>query len=322
MWYLIRLIRLSHLLAFILIFLTVRYAIVRPWLEEYHFSEPLSLIRFSLLLLGGLLLACGAILVNDYFDWHDDRIARPEKVIVGRHISRRTIILLHGLLTTLGTLLLCSVAFLFNNFYLVLLFPFIARLLWYYSKVYKQRFVIGTPLHFLFLFSIPLLPLLFEFYAINTYLWQSLSVNSISVLDFLIEGLIYALFVALIGMTLAFEKQIISYAKQTNLRTETLPEKFGIVNAKIVVVVLKSILILLALLITGFSTITTKEKNNFALLLSSYTLLFIILPLVFSAIISYSNKNNTAKFARSLTTLVAIFGLLFPWLSIVLTSFQ
>jgi 4-hydroxybenzoate-octaprenyltransferase len=313
LWWFVRLMRPSHQMALVLIFLSVRYGIVRPWLAAHALTDPLTAGHFLLVLLGGLLLSCGAVLINDYFDWHDDRIARPENVIVGRHFSRGAVILWHGILTSLGVLLLCIEAFFLKSYYLILLFPFVARLLWYYSKLYKQRFWLGVPLLFIFLFSVPLLPLLFEFRAIDQMLWKELSVNSLSVLDFLFVGMLYALFVSLLGVLRAFEKQIIYYAQRTSLRTETLPDRFGLQPAKMTVLTLKILLLLLVFFVLVLLTIRGDGASSLSSLFSLlYLVLFVGIFLVISTIIGVRNSENAPRIARFFTTLAALFVVLYP----------
>lgn len=316
--WLLRLMRPAHQVALVAIFCGVRYGIVRPWLETNFLQDPFPGAQFLILLAGGLLLSCGAVLINEYFDWQDDRIARPENVIVGRHLSRRTVIVWHGVLTTLGVLALCYLAFVWRNFYLLFLFPFVARVLWYYSKLYKQRLVFSVPLLFLFLFSAVLLPLLFEFLAINQRLWQAIVVNGLSVWNMLIPGVAYALLIALFGLTRAFEKQIRYYAQRTTFRTETLPDRIGVQPAKMVVLALKTVLFLL-LFAVGASLYTQQVEVGW--IAPVYLALFIGLPLVGSAVVGMGTSEQSPRWARFLTTVAALFVILFPLLTSVLGWF-
>ena len=305
--WLLRLMRPAHQVALVAIFCGVRYGIVRPWLETNFLQDPFPDYQFLILLLGGLLLSCGAVLINDYFDWQDDRIARPESVIVGRHLSRRAVIVWHGVLTTLGVLVLCYLALEWSNLYLLFLFPFAARVLWYYSKLYKQRLVFSVPLLFLFLFSAVLLPLLFEFLAINRLLWQALAVNSLSVWEVLLPGLTYALLIALLGLTRAFEKQICYYAQRTTFRTETLPDRIGLQPAKMVVLALKVVLFLIVFTVGIY--LLRSEAGRIS---SFYLGLFVGLPLVGSAIVGMGGSDASPRWARFLTTVAALFVILLP----------
>lgn len=317
LWWLIKLMRPAHQAALVLIFLSVRYGIVQPWLSDHSLFDPLSSGHFLILLLGSMLLSCGAVLINEYFDWHDDRIARPENVIVGRHLSRRTVIVWHGILTTVGVLLLCLEAFFLRSYYLILLFPFVARLLWYYSKLYKQRFWIGVPLLFLFLLSIPLLPLLFEFIAISSQLWTVLSVNELSVIDFLSVGLLYALLIALMGVLRAFEKQIIYYSQRTTFRTETLPDRFGLQQAKLTVLSIKIVLVLLLFFIV-LHLLIKGDGALFSPISLLYVLFFTVLPMLTSIIYGLRNQENTPRIARFFTTTASLFIIVYPLVRVAL----
>ncbi len=306
--WLVRLMRPAHQLALVLIFFSVRYGIVAPWLDSFSFTDPLTNLHFAIVLLGALLLSCGAVLINDYFDWHDDRVSRPENVIVGRYLSRRSVILWHGILTSLGVLLLCYEAFYWQQYYLLLLFPFVARLLWYYSKLYKQRFWIGVPLFFVFLFSVPLLPLLFELLAINRTLWTLIALNDASVVSFLWLGLFYSLLLAFLGLLRAFEKQLIYYTERTHLRTETLPDRYGAQGAKMTVLSFKLLLLVLLFIFCVY----VREKMHLAEVL--YVSLLIGIPLLVSLVVGLLSNKPALRWARFATTLTALFVLLAPWL--------
>lgn len=312
LWF-IRLMRPAHQAALVVIFLAVRYGIVRPWLQMNYLEDPLPEHQFFLALLGSLLLCCAAVLINDYFDWQDDRLARPEAVIVGRHLSRRTIIVWHGVLTVLGLLPLCYLSFVWGNLYLLFLFPFGARVLWYYSKLYKQRLIYSIPLLFLFLLSVPLLPLLFEFLAINRSLWQILSVNNLSVFGFLVSGGFYALLIAFLGLTRAFEKQIRYYAQRTSFRTETLPDRFGLQSAKMVVLSLKLLLFLL-LFVIGVYFYGIAPNAQAGLIPLLYLGLFVGMPLLLSTVLGVLPTEQMPRWARFFTTTTSLFVILLPLL--------
>ncbi len=312
LWF-IRLMRPAHQAALVVIFLGVRYGIVRPWLQMHYLEDPLPEYQFFLALLASLFLCCAAVLINDYFDWQDDRLARPEDVIVGRHLSRRTVIVWHGGLTVLGLLPLCYLSLVWGNLYLLFLFPLGARVLWYYSKLYKQRLIYSVPLLFLFLLSVPLLPLLFEFLAINKVLWQILAVNNLSVFGFLISGGIYALLIALLGLTRAFEKQIRYYAQRTSFRTETLPDRFGLQSAKMVVLSLKLLLFLL-LFVIGVYFYGIAPNAQAGLIPLLYLGLFVGMPLLVSTVLGVLPTDHAPRWARFFTTTTSLFVILLPLL--------
>ena len=52
-------------------------------------------IDFLLLVVSTVLIAAGGNIINDYFDVKADRINKPEKLIITKHIDRRWAILTH-----------------------------------------------------------------------------------------------------------------------------------------------------------------------------------------------------------------------------------
>ncbi len=86
----IRLVRLFNLLMMALIMLTVRYAIVIPFLQVAGIIELPSLFAFSLFLIAVLATAAAGNVINDIADIEIDRINKPQKLILGEKISVKT----------------------------------------------------------------------------------------------------------------------------------------------------------------------------------------------------------------------------------------
>ena len=71
--------------------------------------------EFALLLLSTLLIAAAGYIINDYFDTKADRINKPEKVFVGRTISRRWALMLHVAFSSVGALMAIYLAWRCGN---------------------------------------------------------------------------------------------------------------------------------------------------------------------------------------------------------------
>lgn len=84
-------------------------------------------------------IAAGGYIINDYYDVKIDLINKPERVVVGRGISRRYAILLHILLSGFGILLglLLNWKVGASNFFAVFM-------LWWYSNQLKRLPFIGN----------------------------------------------------------------------------------------------------------------------------------------------------------------------------------
>jgi 4-hydroxybenzoate polyprenyltransferase len=95
--------------------------------------------KLFFLSLSTVLIAAGGYLINDYYDIKIDYINRPQKVVVGRSISRRSAIGLHTTFNFLGIAIG------------ILLSPWIglvnltsATLLWLYSNYLKRQPLVGN----------------------------------------------------------------------------------------------------------------------------------------------------------------------------------
>lgn len=103
--------------------------------------EPRLLLDWHLALLSTatVLIAAAGYIINDYYDVKIDLINKPERVVVGRGISRRYAILLHSALSMVGILfgLVLSWKIGVVNFFSVFL-------LWLYSNLLKRLPFVGN----------------------------------------------------------------------------------------------------------------------------------------------------------------------------------
>ena len=108
------------------------FFIIVPIHNHYGSTPDLMLWQVGLLVLSTVLIAAGGYVINDYYDVKIDYINKPEKVIVGKTISRRTTMLLHALLSYGGIFIALLV-----SWKLALADTLIVMLLWYYSNRLK-----------------------------------------------------------------------------------------------------------------------------------------------------------------------------------------
>ena len=96
-------------------------------------------VHLYLLILSTVSVAASGYMINDYYDVKIDYINKPEEVVVGKSIKRRTVMFLHSILNALGIaiglMLGLKVGFII----------FIAAfLLWFYSNSLKRLPFIGN----------------------------------------------------------------------------------------------------------------------------------------------------------------------------------
>lgn len=102
---------------------------------------PEALTDFSLFLLttSTVLIAAGGYIINDYYDVKIDYINKPERVVIGRSITRRYAILFHTMLSVMGILI-----GLFLSWKIAALNILSTFLLWLYSNNLKRLPFIGN----------------------------------------------------------------------------------------------------------------------------------------------------------------------------------
>jgi 4-hydroxybenzoate polyprenyltransferase len=122
----------------------MQFAVLNPILQIFGFDVVFENSMLSLLIAATVLIAAGGYVLNDYFDIKIDTINRPEKQIVGNIISRRYAMILHQVLTGLGTFCGLLLAYFARSYTLAFIFIVVPGLLWFYSASYKRQFMIGN----------------------------------------------------------------------------------------------------------------------------------------------------------------------------------
>ena len=130
------LVRWPNLLIMLLSLVLVRAGLLLPGLSA---GAALLVPRFGLLVLSALLVAAAGYIINDYYDVKIDAINRPDRLVVGRVVRRRTAMLAHLVLSGAGVLL---AAFLSPLLGAVTLGA--AALLWGYSARFKRVALVGN----------------------------------------------------------------------------------------------------------------------------------------------------------------------------------
>jgi 4-hydroxybenzoate polyprenyltransferase len=130
---------------------------------EFHLPE----LHFALTVLVMVLLAAAGNMINDYFDLKVDRLNKPDRVLVGRKVKRRIVMLAHHSFNIFATLLAGFVAWRENQPWLVLVPVIMAALLWFYSLWFKRKLWIGNFIVALLVAVVPLWAGVFEIPAMQ-----------------------------------------------------------------------------------------------------------------------------------------------------------
>ena len=140
----IQLIRLPNLVFLAVIQLIMHQVVIIPVLQTFGFEPSNNYMNIFLLIAATVLIAAGGYVLNDYFDVKIDAINKPSKQVIGKTVSRRSVMVLYQVLTVTGVVSGLILSYLTKSFTLAFIFVIIPGLLWFYSSNYKRQFLIGN----------------------------------------------------------------------------------------------------------------------------------------------------------------------------------
>lgn len=146
------------------------------WYLEAQIVEAQNLgigsFEFFLLVFSTVLIAAAGNIINDYFDVRADRINKPEKLIIGKYIKKRVAIVTHWGINLVAFLMAVYLSIRLNTFWYVFIHLLSINLLWYYSTLFKRKFLIGNILIAGLTAMVPLLVGLY-YYLHDNVIWQT-----------------------------------------------------------------------------------------------------------------------------------------------------
>lgn len=263
-------------------------------LSYYCFTDYLTLtdlvsIKFLLLCASVVLTAAAGYIINDYLDVSIDLTNKPNKVIIGKTISRRWAMLLHFSFNGIAILLGC---------YIKPSIGFIVALctvtLWLYSVYYKKMFLTGNLLvAALSAFVIALLP----------WFNQQTSIYLVWV---------YSIFAFGISLIREIVKDAEDLRGDAKFSCKTLPIVLGIRKTKKILLALVAIYLFLivAHLTWGYGFISFRHSYNH-LFYAAYMFLAVIIPLCYCLyLLNKADVKNDFKQLSGWCKFIMLSGLL------------
>lgn len=288
--YFLKLIRWQNLVIIALTQYLMRYGIIEPLMYSLGqnagmiFILQTSNLNFFILVLSTISIAAAGNVINDYFDLKIDRVNKPEKIIVGRHIKRRVAMVMHIILNALGLLLGAYVAYRTGMWKLALIHLFAVMSLWFYSTHFKHNVFTGNLIIALLAAIIPLIVGLYEIPQIN-YRYGIVLNEFETSFNFISYWIIaYAVFAFLFTLAREITKDIADMEGDKNYGSYTLPIAYGINIARYISIGIYAI----AFSLIVFAWI--KFINDKTTLL--YIILFIALPLGITVYKTLGAKNR------------------------------
>jgi 4-hydroxybenzoate polyprenyltransferase len=167
-----KLLRPLNLLIIAFTMYAMRWGVLYGLLEkkQYYPSLQCPEWKFALAVLMMVLLAGAGNLINDYFDVRVDRVNKPNRVLVGRQIKRRVVIVAHHALNIIATLTGLYLAYDVHYWPIVFVPIGIAAILWFYSLKLKKEVFTGNFSIALIVAVVPLWAGIFEIPQISQLL--------------------------------------------------------------------------------------------------------------------------------------------------------
>lgn len=101
---------------------------------------------FFWLVFSTVIIAAGGNIINDYFDVRADRVNKPDRLIITKHVKKRTAIFLHWTINFVAFSIALYLSWIMDSFWYLFIHLFSINVLWFYSMYFKRRFLIGNVL--------------------------------------------------------------------------------------------------------------------------------------------------------------------------------
>ncbi len=294
MLHFLNLIRYKNLLMIAIVQLLIKYALFEP----FGVDITLNWFGFALLILSTLCIAAAGNIINDIYDIETDTVNRPNKVIVGKHISEKTANTLFIVFNVIGVGIGFYLSHLVGRSGFFALFVIISALLYIYSSHLKQMIVVGNIVVSIIVALSIIIVGLFELLPVITPQNQDTQLTFFRIL------LDYAAFSFLINLIREMVKDIEDIDGDYKAGMNTLPIAIGRERASKITFILS----IIPIAAVAYYMITYLYKQQIAI---GYFLIFIIAPLIYVAIKLFSAETKQHyHHISTILKLVMFFGML------------
>lgn len=297
----LNLIRWKNLLMIALVQLLIKYALFDP----FNADITLNWFGITLLITSTLCLAAAGNIINDIYDVETDLINRPKKVIIGKKVSEKTAYNLFIVFNVIGILIGFYLSHLIGRSGFFALFVIISALLYVYATYLKRTLLIGNIVVSILVAMSILIVGLFELLPAITPQNQPTQLFFFKIL------LDYAMFAFFINLVREITKDMEDVDGDYKAGMNTLPIAIGRKRASKILFALT----LLPLFGVVYYVMTYMYKQPYSI---GYFLIFVVAPLVYITIKSFSAK--TKKDYHHMSTILKLV-MLFGMLSLLLYAF-
>ncbi len=280
----------------------------------YGASEDYGIfsLTFNLLVFSTIMIAAAGNIINDYFDIKADRINKPERLIIGKHIKRRVAIVSHWGLNFTAFFIAVYLSWVMDSFWYMFIHLFSINILWFYSMKGKRLFLSGNLLIAALTATVPILV---GFYFKQVY--AGMDISSISNVESypmlaqsgnnypLIISLVLAAFAFILNLAREIVKDMEDVEGDKKLPARTIPISIGFKKSKWIVAIVLFGTVIGSLFFWFFTkNITWIEILPIAISAALILIVYILLP--------SSTDKKDFKRINHLIKLAMVFGLLLP----------
>ncbi|OUR90969.1 prenyltransferase [Flavobacteriales bacterium 34_180_T64] len=274
--------------------LLLKYALFEP----FNVSITLNRFGFGLLIAATLCIAAAGNIINDIFDIETDAINKPEKVIIGKLVSEKMAYNLFISLNVIGVAIGFYLSHLVDKSGFFALFVIISALLYVYASYLKQMLLVGNLVISMLVALSIIIVGLFELIPAITQENQDTQLTFFKIL------LDYAIFAFIINLVREVAKDLEDVDGDHKAGMNTLPIAIGRERASKIL----SAISLLPIIAVIYFMMTYLYTHQIAL---GYFLLFIIAPLIYVSIKSFSAKlKSEFHHISNVLKLIMLFGML------------
>ena len=284
---------------------------VRFYIRAVNYFQKIddNQLDFFLLVFSTVLIAAAGNIINDYFDVKADRINKPEKLIITKHISRRWAILTHWTFNGIAFSIAIFLSVKYQSLWFVFIHLLSINALWFYSMLFKRKILIGNLLIALLTALIPILVVTF-FKVGNTYNLGHSEFNSDSWVAIIDYSVIYLL--SIFAFIQNFAREIVKDIQDVKgdklIYVKSLPMQIGEWNS------LKIVSAALLLLPFFYVWVSYSKMNE---LISSTHFFIATIPFIIAALINllvvviiFTDKTKRLKLYDVLIKISMLFGVL------------
>ncbi len=314
----LRLIRPINLIVIALTMYAVRVFVLQAWGSSGAIREG-EAVDFFLLVVSTVMIAAAGNIINDYFDVKADRVNKPGRLIITRHIKPRWAILSHWMLNLVAFLIACYLSWRYETFWYVFVHLLSINALWFYSMYFKRRFLIGN---LIIAGLTALVPILcgIHFFIQNEDATQRAQLSEFIATHYpqwfyqLYNGGLFIYVLAAFALALNFVREIIKDIEDIPgdqvLRAKTLPIVLGPKRTRWIAVVLLTGISVLGLLALVYWPV---EANHSFLLAFAPTLLIFICLLYSLTSLLFSLEKTSLKRADFSLKIAMMIGCCIPY---------